>query len=222
MHEVEAELDSRVLHRMLFFTDAVFAIVLTILVLELKPPESFLEATPETLRHALPHIGAFIFSFAIIGVFWVAHMNVMRRLVRFDWPTALANLLFLLPICLLPFATAWLGVDPRGAFTWEIYCWVLLAISAANMVMVLTIYRGTGDLIAGGPLRGELRYRLVRAASPGVSFAVGLVLLAAGQTILAHFCFVLIPVLLLVARRFLKPQAVAPPAPAAPGEPEAA
>ena len=205
-HDDEAHLDDRMLHRLMFFTDAVFAIVLTLLVLELKPPESRHEATAETLRQMAPHIGAFVFSFVLISIFWVAHMNTTRRLVRFDWPTALANLLFLLPVCLLPFATAWFGADFSGAVAWELYCWTLVAISAANIVMVLTAYRGGGKLIAGGSPPGERLYRVARAGAPGIAFAAGLAGLAAGQVIPAHFCCALIPVVFWSAEWFLKPK----------------
>jgi len=219
MHDVEAELDSRMTHRMLFFTDAVFAIVLTLLVLELKPPESWREATAETLGHLAPHIAAFIFTFLIIGVFWIAHMNTMRRLARFDWPTALANLLFLLPICLLPFATAWLGADLGGVFSWEIYSWVMVGISLANIVSVLTAYRGKGKIIVGGAPRGEVAYRVLRASSPGLAFGLGLAVLAAGYITPAHFVWAaVIPVTFWTAERFLKPKAAA----AVEAEPEAA
>jgi len=210
-HEEHEDLDERLLHRMLFFTDAVFAIVLTILVLELKPPESFREANVHTLRHMIPHIGAFIFSFTIISVFWIAHMNTTRKLMRFDWPTALANLLFLLPICLLPFATSWVGADINGGFAWAIYSWTLVAISSANMVTVLVAYRGSGRLVQGGASRREVAYRLARSAAPGTAFAVGLLVLAAGQTILAHMCWVLIGPCFWLAEAVLKPKA-APPA----------
>ena len=206
-HDEHENLDERMLHRMLFFTDAVFAIVMTLLVLELKPPESWREANAETLRHVAPHIAAFVFSFLIISIFWIAHMNTMRGLARFDWPTALANLLFLLPISLLPFAAAWLGADPGGGFTWGLYSSVMLAISAANMVVVLTAYRGGGKVIAGGAPRGEVAYRLLRAASPGIAFAVGLGVLAAGYPIAAHFVWALvIPVAFVTAERLLKPK----------------
>jgi uncharacterized membrane protein len=219
MHEVEAELDSRALHRMLFFTDAVFAIVLTLLVLELKPPETWREATAETLRHLTPHIAAFVFSFFIISIFWIAHMNTMRRLARFDWPTALANLLFLLPVCLLPFATAWLGADLAGGFAWGLYSWVLVTISAANMVVVLTAYRGGGKVVVGGAPKGEVTYRLLRAASPGLAFGAGLAVLGAGYVIPAHFVWaVVIPVVFWIAERFVKPKGAVAAAP----EPEAA
>jgi uncharacterized membrane protein len=209
-HEEHEDLDERMLHRMLFFTDAVFAIVLTILVLELKPPESVREANAETLRHAAPHIGAFIFSFVIIGVFWTAHMNTTRRLARFDWPTAMANLLFLLPVCLLPFATSWLGADLNGGFAWALYSWILVAISSANMVLVCVAYRGGGRLVQGGAARGEVLYRMARSAAPGAAFAMGLVVLASGHPILAHFAWFLIGPFFWLMEATLKPKSIVP------------
>ncbi len=204
-HGGHEDLDERMLHRMLFFTDAVFAIVLTLLVLELKPPES---ADPATGAHLVGHVGVFIMSFLLIGVFWIAHMNTTRKLARFDWLTALSNLLFLLPICLIPFASAWFGADAIGSESWAFYCWVLILTSAANMVLVTVSYRGGGQLIAGGAPPGERLYRLVRAAAPGVAFAIGLVLLAVGRQLLAHFCWAFIGVVFLAAEWLLKPRPV--------------
>jgi len=195
------------LHRMLFFTDAVFAIVLTLLALELKPPEGAAEATPEYLREVAPHIFAFTVSFFLIGVFWTAHMNTMRRLAKFDWPTALANVLYLFPVCLLPFASGWFGADLNGAFAWAVYCWILVATSTANLILVLVAYRGGARLIAGASMKGELPYRLVRAAAPGIAFAAGLVGLAIGRPILAHFCWILIGPCFGLAELLLKPKA---------------
>src|SRR5438477_258644 len=96
-------LEERMLHRTLFFSDAVFAIVLTLLALELRPP-----ALSEGLRGMAAlqamsgRILAFALSFGLIAVFWAAHMNTTRRLLRFDWLVAIANLLFLFCVCLLP------------------------------------------------------------------------------------------------------------------------
>ncbi|MEO8113305.1 MAG: TMEM175 family protein [Phenylobacterium sp.] len=202
---IDEALDSRLLHRMLFFTDAVFAIVLTLLALELKAPETLAEANAETLARTAGHIGAFAFSFAIISVFWMAHMNTTRRLIRFDWPTAFANLVYLLPICLLPFATAWLGVSISDSFVWGLYCTVLVTISAAGIVLVLTAYRGAGKLVGGDPTGRERGYRLLRAAAPGIAFSAGLLGLAVGQSILAHLCWALIPIVFWVAARVLGP-----------------
>lgn len=208
MAQEHEDLDERMLHRMLFFTDAVFAIVLTLLALELRPPETAGQATPEYLREMAGHILAFTISFFLIAIFWTAHMNTTRRLAKFDWPTALANILYLFPICLLPFASGWFGATLAGAFAWTIYCWMLVATSVCNIILVLVAYRDGGRLIAGTPTRGAQLYRLVRAAAPGVAFAIGLVGLALGQVILAHFCWVFIPLVFWLAELAFKPKPI--------------
>ena len=219
MQDQDEELDDRLLHRMLFFTDAVFAIVLTLLALELRPPEHAAEANAETLGALGGHIFAFTVSFFLIAIFWTAHMNTTRRLARFDWPTALANILYLFPVCLLPFASGWFGASPAGDYAWGLYCSVLVVSSAANMLLVAVVYRGGGRLIAGGSPKGELGYRLARAAAPGVAFGSGLIGLLAGLTILAHFCWVLIPLTFWGAEVALKPRAVKVEAEKVKGEP---
>ena len=100
-HETD---DERLLHRMLFFTDAVFAIVLTLLALELRPPQT--GDAQEALREIGYHLFNFSMTFAVVAIFWVSHMSTMRRLTRFDWPTTVINLVFMAPICVLPFASS--------------------------------------------------------------------------------------------------------------------
>jgi uncharacterized membrane protein len=204
-HE-DTELETRLLHRMVFFTDAVFAIVLTLLVLELRPPPlhdgtSAAEAFAGMSHHFL----AFFMSFALIGVFWAAHLNTTRRLVHFDWPSVWANLLFLFPVCLIPFAAGWFGEGLGDPFVWLVYCAVLVVTSVGNVLLVLVLTRGGGRLLAGGVSGRERLYRLVRAAVPGVAFGVGLFLLQAGEQGLSQFCWVLIPILM-GAAEFLKPK----------------
>ncbi len=210
MQRSESEdLDGRLLHRMLFFTDAVFAIVMTLLVLELRPPEpgAVLQGA-DALSEMAGHLFAFAMSFGLCGVFWLAHMNSTRRMVRFDWPTTAANLVFLFPVCLLPFVSAWLGRGSSGDYVWGLYCWLLVATSAANVLLVAVMSRGRGRLLGGGMSRRELAYRIARAASPGLAFAVGLVLLALGQAGLAQMCWTLIALNFWLARLLLKPKAV--------------
>jgi len=206
------DLDGRLLHRMLFFTDAVFAIVLTLLVLELKPPEGPREEQLAMFRAAAGHFIAFGMSFLLIGGYWVIHMSVTRRLVAFDWRTALANLLFLFPVCLIPFATAWLGGDLAGVEAWTGYSAVLIATSLANAVFVLTSTRDGGRLVAGGVSRQERGYRLFRALIPGLAFLIGLVALQLRIFVLAWNCWIFIPLLFLVANRFLAPKPATPAA----------
>lgn len=202
-------LDERLLHRLLFFTDAVFAIVLTLMVLDLKPPQFASPlGDPMAIRGMEQHFFAFFLSFAVISVFWLAHLTTTRRLVHFDWPSAIANLAFLFPICLVPFATGWWGREIVAPFPWGMYCGVMAATSIANIALVLVVSRGGGRLV-GGVTPAEVRYRAARAASPGLAFGFGVVLLLAHQVRFAQFCWLLIPVLLALATRFLRPKAAA-------------
>jgi uncharacterized membrane protein len=188
------DLDGRLLHRLLFFTDAVFAIVMTLLVLELRPPEGDSAAQFAVLRGMGGKFFAFALSFAILGIFWLAHAANTRRLAQFDWPTAAVNFLFLFPVCLIPFVSAWVGGAVSSATAWIAYCVVLIATSAASVALILVESRDGGRLMAGGMGERERMYRVGRAACPGLAFVVGLASAAAGQLLLAQLCWLLIPV----------------------------
>lgn len=204
--EQEAEhLEKRLLDRMLFFTDAVFAIVLTLLVLDLRPPEGLAAGEAvKTLSGMAGHFVAFFMSFALVAVFWLAHMSTTSVLRRFDWPSTVANLVFLAPICLIPFVSAWYGLNIGDAFSWLVYCGILVATSVANVVLVMTVSRGGGRLIGGIAWR-ETAHRLLRAATPGIAFAIGIVLLLNDLGRLAQFCWVLIPPALWLEGRIFPP-----------------
>jgi uncharacterized membrane protein len=206
-------LEHRMLHRLVFFTDAVFAIVMTLLVLELGPPHTQeLGELREALRGMAGHFAAFAMSFALIGVFWAAHMNTTRRLSRFDWPTAWMNLVFLFPVCLMPFASALLGGGFGNEVSWILYCWVIVGASAANVALTLVATRQAGRLV-GGVIPRERLYRIARAASPGLAFGLSLVLANAGFLGIAHWLWLTIPLFMLSADLLLKPRN-APPTPA--------
>lgn len=203
--KVESQ-DQPLLERLLFFSDAVFAIVLTILVLELRPPEAH---TAAELRAGLmamtPNFVAFAMTFMVISIFWAAQMNTLRPLRQFDWPAAFANLAFLFPICLLPFVTAMLAEARFGALAWSLYSWVLIAASVANVALVLVISRGGGRLTGGMSPRQRL-YRVGRAATPGLAFGAGLIALQLGGLRPAQFAWVLIPLLFGLVQLTLKPR----------------
>jgi uncharacterized membrane protein len=206
-------IDERLLNRVIFFTDAVFAIVMTLMILDLKPPPF---GSPlgdaKAMQGMVIHFVALALSFFVIGVFWIAHLVTTRRLRHFDWPTAVANLVFMFPVCLIPFATAWWGRDLNAPFPWGMYCGTMVLSSLANLGLVLTATRDDGRLM-GGMAREERLYRAARAASPGIAFGFGIVLMAVHQLVLAQFCWLLIPAQILVyARiyaRLTKPKAPA-------------
>ncbi len=93
--------------------DGVFAIAMTILVLEVKVPELADRRSAEELFHALLHhgyvIGAYFFSFAMLGLFWVWHHRLAEQVREIDLPVLVCALAFLALICFFPFASALLG-----------------------------------------------------------------------------------------------------------------
>ena len=151
------------------------------------------------------HFFALVMSFVVIGVFWIAHLATTRRLRHFDWLTAVANLVFMFPVCLIPFATAWWGRDLNAPFPLGMYCGIMVASSLGNLALVLAVTRDGGRLM-GGVTGRERLYRAARAASPGAAFGLGIVLLACHQLHWAQFSFVLIPIQIVAYARFLKPK----------------
>lgn len=93
--------------------DGVFAIAMTILVLEVKVPELADRRSAEELFHAILHhgyvIGAYFFSFAMLGLFWVWHHRLAEQVREIDLPLLVCALSFLSLVCFFPFAAALLG-----------------------------------------------------------------------------------------------------------------
>lgn len=95
--------------RVVFFSDAVFAIAITLLVLEIKPPH--LEQLNETalrngLLHLIPKFIGFVISFLVIGVMWIEHHRIFRFIKHYDGGLLWRNLLLLLTVSFVPFPTA--------------------------------------------------------------------------------------------------------------------
>ena len=191
----------RLLERMLFFSDAVFAIVLTLLVLELRLPPGIAEANLFRAVLAMePELAAFATTFALVSVFWIAHLTITRVLKQFDWIAAWVNLIFLFTIALTPFVSAMLGEYSVFGNAWRLYCMELIAVGIAQMILFAVINRGKGRLV-GGVSRRVFWHRLIRASSPFLSFAILLVLSLMGFARLSFYlCWVAIPAILILAR----------------------
>lgn len=190
MIEDDASIDARMVHRFVFFSDAVFAIVLTLLVLELRPPASDVSIA-RGLTELVPHFAAFAGSFAVIAIFWAAHMAVTRRMVIFDWPTAWANLAFLFAIALTPFGSALVGERGATGAAWQFYCAIMIGASLTQTLLWLCLSRGGGRLINGVTWR-ERTFRTVRGLSTGIAFGVGFALVETQWNGYAVLCWVLI------------------------------
>lgn len=104
--------------RMEAFSDGVLAIIITIMVLNLKVPEG---NGFKDIAQVLPQIGIYAMSFAYVGAYWNNHHHTLHTVKMVKGPMLWANLLFLFCISLLPFATDWFGknlFDPVPTFTY--------------------------------------------------------------------------------------------------------
>ena len=201
--------DAHAVSRMLFFSDAVFAIVLTLLVLDLRLPVVEGDAAlAVALRDLTPKFVAFAASFALVSIFWAAHMAITRRLRFFDWTAAWLNLLFLFTIAIMPFVSSLLGEYGNNGLAWRLYCAALVAASLSQSALFLSLARDKGRLLGGITLR-ETAWRFLRALSPGIAFGTGLWLSLIGEPGLSRFCWVLIPAMLVLARLLFGPTGAA-------------
>ncbi|MEV7615939.1 TMEM175 family protein [Streptomyces sp. NPDC089799] len=88
------------------FSDGVFAIVITILVLEIKVPEEHGSGLWHGLWEQWPHYAAYVVSFLIVGVMWVNHHTIFGHLRRVDRPLLFLNLLVLMVVSVIPWTTS--------------------------------------------------------------------------------------------------------------------
>jgi uncharacterized membrane protein len=96
------------LERLILFSDAVFAIAITLLVIEIKVPEindPTDRALLNSLAHLIPKFIGFIFSFIFIGLYWTIHHRMFGFVTSYDKKLLILNLFFLFFIALLPFST---------------------------------------------------------------------------------------------------------------------
>ena len=122
------------LERLVFFSDAVFAIAITLLALEIRLPEDAGGLSNQQLFNSLvaiwPKYLSFIISFLVIGNFWIAHHRRYRYIQRYDTRLMLLNLLVLMSIAFIPFSTA--VISQSGNRTATIY--YALSISATGLL----------------------------------------------------------------------------------------
>ncbi len=143
-HEQAQELLSRSRDpgRVLALTDGVFAIIMTLLVLEIHVPQL---AAGEDLASGLltvwPNLVVFVTSFVLTGMYWVEHRDMFNLVRSVDRGLVWLNILFMLPVALVPFAAALLGEYSRDALAIRLYGLLLLLISI--MRFLLWYYIGT-------------------------------------------------------------------------------
>ena len=114
------------------FSDGVMAVIITIMVLDLRPPHS---TDFKALLEVLPTFAVYALSFVFIGIYWNNHHHMLRATRGIDGRAMWANLHLLFWLSLVPFTTAWLGRNPTGVGPTALYALVLLLNAVAYTIL---------------------------------------------------------------------------------------
>jgi uncharacterized membrane protein len=151
--------------RLTAFTDGVLAVIITIMVLEMRPPHG---ASLKDLVDLCPVFLSYVLSFIYIGIYWNNHHHFFQLVKRVDGAILWANIHLLFWLSLLPFATAWMGENQFAAIPTALYGLSLLMCAVAWYVMQVVIMRRQG---ADSPLRRVLGRDLKGKLSPFINLA---------------------------------------------------
>ncbi|MHA7208858.1 TMEM175 family protein [Arthrobacter sp. MDT1-65] len=167
--------------RTVFFSDAVFAIAMTLLVLDLEVPDGLpADQVGAALVQQLPHFFSFALSFAVIGSAWLNHHRKFSVIVRYDFRLQVLNLLLLFFVALLPLPTNVLSEYGGTSSPWPVVVYATVVAGVYSMLNLVWAYAWRAGLMAPAVdralylyvLRALLPVPLVFAASIPVAFLV--------------------------------------------------
>ena len=150
------------------FSDGVIAIIITIMVLEMKVPHG---ESIQSLFPLLPVFLSYVLSFVYVGIYWNNHHHMLHACSRVSGSVLWANLHLLFWLSLFPFATGWMGENHFAAVPTAVYGIVLLMAAVAYTVLQATIVaaQGPGSKLAaavGGDVKGKLSMAFYALAIP--------------------------------------------------------
>jgi uncharacterized membrane protein len=162
------------------FSDAVLAIIITIMVLELRAPH---DTDLAALGPLLPILLSYVLSFVYLGIYWNNHHHMLHCTRRVTGAILWANLYLLFWLSLVPFVTAWMGENPLASTPTALYGVVLLMAAIAYLILQRQILRAEGpqSVLAaalGRDIKGKLSPLLYALASgaafmhPGIADAL--------------------------------------------------
>ena len=166
------------LERLIFFSDAVFAIAITLLVLDIRPPERgdapFDPAQwPAVLKPMWQAIYAYALSFFVIGTYWVAHHRTFQYIRRYDHRFIWLNLAFLFCIAFMPVPTALIAGYGDQAFAIVFYDAVQILTGLVKLVLWLYAVRGH-RLVDTDLAPAAIRYNTYRSAISPIVFLLSM------------------------------------------------
>lgn len=159
-------------NRLEAFSDGVMAIIITIMVLEIKVPHG---TELHVLRPLLPVFVSYVLSFIYLAIYWNNHHHMMHTVQVIDGRVLWANMHLLFWLSLVPFATGWVGENEFSPLPLALYGLILLMAAIAYYILQTQIIRchGENSLLAeaiGKDVKGKLSPALYIIAIAGVWF----------------------------------------------------
>ena len=162
------------------FSDAVMAVIITIMAFSLRPPPG---ATWAAVRAVIPGLLVYTLSFVFVAIYWNNHHHLLRAADRISGPAMWANLLLLFWLSLIPVVTVWIRDEYRHSLPAAAYGIVALAAALAYALLVRTLIRANGlnSAVAraiGSDAKGYASLGLYAAAvglafvSPWIAYAI--------------------------------------------------
>ncbi|MBX3067823.1 MAG: DUF1211 domain-containing protein [Cryobacterium sp.] len=187
--------------RLVFFSDAVFAIAMTLLVVELKVPHVANAELGKALAELTPEFLSFILSFVVIGTVWMSHHRKFRAITGYTQTLVRINLVMLLAVASLPFTTSLLG--RYGDDRISVYLYAATIATIGFLMSALWIYAWHKGLIAKDVTVDVFRYVLVQSFSiPGIFLLSIPVAALAGATAAEFTWIAAVPLSLIINRVF--------------------
>src|SRR5438270_8514810 len=175
------------------FSDGVLAVIITIMVLEMKPPHG---SSVQALRPVVPLFLTYILSFVYIGIYWNNHHHLLHATQRVNGVTLWANLHLLFWLSMVPFTTAWMDENHFQSWPVAVYGMVLLMAGVAYFILTKALIQlhGRGSTLAksiGSDRKGKISVAIYAAAIP----------LAFAKAWIAGVCYVIVAVMWLIPDR---------------------
>jgi uncharacterized membrane protein len=158
------------------FSDAVIAIIMTIMVLELRPPH---DVSLAGLRPLLPVLGSYVLSYVFLGIYWSNHHHLLHVAQHVNGSVLWANLHLLFWLSLIPFVTAWMGENHFTTWPVALYGGVLLFAGIAYYILVRTLLASHGNTLLAAAVGSDFKGKIsivgyvvgipVAFASPGIA-----------------------------------------------------
>lgn len=193
------------LERILFFSDAVIAIAMTLLIIEIKAPHIHGNSGAELIKsinELIPKFVSFFISFFVIAIYWRAHHHLFGYVQKYTDKLIWINILFLLSIVIMPFSSAFYSENFHLNLPYAVYCFNIVVTGMLNCWLIRYISSEKANISTKSGDVEWRKYHTLRSLIAPIIFLLSL-LLSFYSVSLSRLCFILIfPLISIISRKF--------------------